>query len=98
VIGQAGASAYLGGNVDRSGATAMNPRRLLRIFRLQLFPFQCTVRASDFQALLLLSGSVSAVLRYFSLHRPAVLSIAPNRGLAPIHISSREFKTWQQAL
>jgi cold shock protein len=40
------------------------------------------VCVSDFQAVLLLSGSVSAVLRYFSLHHPAVLTFAP-QGQSP---------------
>ena len=40
------------------------------------FAIQCIVRASDLQVALLLSGSVPAVPRYFSLHHPAVLTVA----------------------
>jgi CspA family cold shock protein len=39
---------------------------------------RCIVAPCDLQEVLLLSGSVPAVPRYFSLHHPAVLTFAPS--------------------
>jgi CspA family cold shock protein len=46
------------------------------------------LRPSDIQAVPILSGSVSAVLRYFPVQHPAVLSFAPQWGQSPINYIS----------
>jgi CspA family cold shock protein len=62
------------------------------IILLQLGAFACMIRASDLQVVPLLSGSVPAVLRYFSVHHPAVLTFAPREGQSPFHCSIQEIQ------